>query len=188
MFNEGSRSLQAAFGTEELADRLATHEARQKLTDSDVGFIARQSMFFLATADPSSGEPLCSYKGGEPGFVRILGPTELAFPDFDGNGTFRSLGNLTLNPRVALLFIDFAEQARTLVEGRASIHRDSPQDRWYGAQLEIRVQVVRAFSSCSRYIHKMALEGVSEYVPQPGVVTPVPSWKLKPQYRDAIDG
>ena len=65
-------------------------------------------MFFLATAD-EHGMPQCSYKGGDPGFVRVVDEHTLAFPSYDGNGMYLSLGNLLVNPQVGILFIDFAQ-------------------------------------------------------------------------------
>ena len=65
-------------------------------TDDDKAFIESLPYFFLATAD-AEGRPDCSFKGGAPGFVRVTGPGELAFPDYDGNGMFKSLGNLLAN-------------------------------------------------------------------------------------------
>lgn len=77
--------------------------------------------FFLATSSPD-GRCDCSYKGGGPGLLRILDSRRFAFPDFEGNGAFMSLGNILLNPRVGCLFIDFADGARLRVNGRATIH------------------------------------------------------------------
>lgn len=79
-------------------------------------------MFFLATAD-AQGRPSCSYKGGEPGFVRVLDEQTLAFPRYDGNGMFLSLGNALENPHVGLLFIDFVRARRLRFNGEASAPR-----------------------------------------------------------------
>ncbi len=75
-------------------------------------------MFFLATAD-SEGWPQCSYKGGEPGFVRVLDETTLAFPSYDGNGMYLSAGNVIVNPAVGLLFVDFEVGTRLRLNGVA---------------------------------------------------------------------
>src|ERR1019366_10301496 len=105
--HEGARRLQDRFDTRRLADRIPELLGREALTVDDRNFVASQPIFILATAD-ADGWPECSYKGGEPGFIRALDATHLAFPSYDGNGMFKSLGNVPVNPHVGLLFISFA--------------------------------------------------------------------------------
>jgi uncharacterized protein len=134
-------------------------------------------MFFLATADVE-GRPDCSYKGGDPGFVRMTGPAELEFPSYDGNGQFRSLGNVRANPAVGLLFIDFESPRRLRVNGHATL-LDDPEAlaRHHGAQLVVRVRAGRIFPNCPRYIHASGGAALSADVPRPGHEPPVPAWK-----------
>ena len=106
LYHEGSRGLQDAFESRRIADRLEARTTHTEFTEGDAGFIEGASFFFLATAD-REGRPDVSFKGGMPGFVRVAGPSELVFPDYDGNGMFKSLGNIAVNPNVALLFINF---------------------------------------------------------------------------------
>ena len=102
-------------------------------------------MFFLATAD-EHGMPQCSYKGGEPGFVRVVDERTLAFPSYDGNGMYLSMGNLLRNPQVGLLFIDFTSPKRLRVNGIASIDEDDPLLAAYAeAQLVVRVHATHVF-------------------------------------------
>ena len=124
-YHAGMRALQDRFDTRRLADRLEEKLAHRVFSDEDRAFIESRSLFFLSTAD-ADGQPDCSYKGGAPGFVRVTGDGELAFPHYDGNGMFRSLGNLLVNPAVALLFVDFERPNRLRVNGRASIADDDP--------------------------------------------------------------
>jgi predicted pyridoxine 5'-phosphate oxidase superfamily flavin-nucleotide-binding protein len=91
LFHSGNRALQDRFGSRNLADRLQGI-ARTAFSEDDRAFIASLPYFFLASAD-AGGRPDCSFKGGPPGFVQVTGPSELAFPDYDGNGMFKSLGN-----------------------------------------------------------------------------------------------
>src|SRR6266581_5891748 len=123
-YHAGMRALQDRFDTRRLADRLEEKLERQAFSGEDRAFIESRPMFFLATAD-GEGRPDCSFKGGAPGFVRVTGEAELAFPSYDGNGMFRSLGNLLVNPAVALLFIDFEHPRRLRVNGSASVDRKS---------------------------------------------------------------
>ncbi len=87
-------------------------------------------MFFLATAD-REGRPQCSYKGGEPGFVRVLDQHTVAFPNYDGNGMYLSMGNLSVNPQVGMLFIDFVSErpSRLRLNGLAHIDEDDERSR-----------------------------------------------------------
>ena len=148
-YHEGSRALQDRFGTRRLADRLdEKFLARGVIDAADRAFIERMDMFFLATADPE-GRPDCSYKGGDPGFVRVLDERTIAFPNYDGNGMYRSLGNVLRNPHVGLLFVDFTAQrpSRLRLNGSASIDDDDPLAADYpGAQFVVRVRGARGVS------------------------------------------
>ena len=181
-YHAGSRELQDRFDTRRLADRLEERNSRDHIGPEDAAFIERMDMFFIATAD-ADGRPQCSYKGGEPGFVRVLDEHTLAFPNYDGNGMYLTWGNAIVNPHVGLLFIDFvdARPSRLRIDGTASVALDDPlADSWPEAQFVVRVRADRVFPNCPRYIHRMALVERSKYVPRPGVRTPVPEWKRGP--------
>jgi predicted pyridoxine 5'-phosphate oxidase superfamily flavin-nucleotide-binding protein len=178
-YHEGSRRLQDAFDTRRLADRLESVTVRDTIDDDDRAFIEAMDMLFIATAD-EQGRPDCSYKGGEPGFVRVLDSRTIAFPAYDGNGMFRSFGNLLVNAEVGLLFISFERQKRLRLNGTASIDPDDPLlGSWPGATLVIRVRAREVFPNCPRYIHKLALVERSRYVPEAGTEPPVPEWKTR---------
>ena len=186
MYHDGMRQLQDARETRRLADRLEQTIVHTAFTDEDRAFIERCSMFFVATAD-HSGRPDCSYKGGLPGFVRVLDERTLAFPDYDGNGMYRSWGNLLVNPHVGLLFLDFENPKRVRVNGPAQISADDPLRAEYpGSVFIIRVTAEKIFPACPRYIHKMQLVEFSTYVPQPDYTPPVPAWKTFEVFRDAL--
>jgi len=180
------RELQRRFDTLRLADRLEEKLARRDFSDEDRAFIESRALFFLATAD-GEGRPDCSFKGGAPGFVRITCESELAFPSYDGNGMFRSLGNVLVNPAVALLFIDFERPRRLRVNGRASVASDDPLlASFAGAQLVVRVRAERIFPNCPRYIHRMTTVEPSPYVPREGYAPPVPKWKRFDEFADVL--
>lgn len=185
LYHEGNRRLQDQFDSRRIADRLEGVTLRQAFSDGDRAFIEGAAFFFLATAD-AEGRPDCSFKGGLPGFVRVTGPGELAFPDYDGNGMFKSLGNILVNPAVALLFIAMAEKpSRLRVNGTATVSRDDPLIAAFtGAQLLIRVQARAIFPNCPRYIP--GPDGPSIYAPRPGVPPVEPAWKSFPEFRDAV--
>lgn len=185
-YHAGSRALQDRFDSRRIADRLEQVTAHAAFTEKDRAFIESCPMFFLATAGPE-GWPDCSYKGGMPGFVRVLDESTLAFPDYDGNGMFRSLGNVVVNPRVGLLFIDFGKPARLRVNGTAGLHADDPLlPEFPGAQLIVRVRAERIFPNCPRYIHKMGLVEHSVYAPAFDRTPPEPEWKRMDEFRDAL--
>ena len=179
-YHDGSRSLQDRFDTRRLADRLDEKFLSRPVIDADDrAFIERMDMFFLATAD-TDGQPQSSYKGGDPGFVRVLDERTVAFPNYDGNGMYLSIGNLLENPHVGMLFIDFvsARPSRLRLNGNASIDgRDELIEQYPGAQFIVRVRATQVFPNCPRYIHRMALVERSRSVPRPDQETPVPDWK-----------
>ncbi len=185
-YHSGSRQLQDQFDSRRIADRLEQVTVHTAFDDEDRDVINACAMFFLATAD-REGRPDCSYKGGAPGFVRVLDEHSLAFPDYDGNGMFRSLGNIAVNPHVGLLFVDFENPSRLRVNGVATLHTDDPLlSEFAGAQLIVRVQAERIFPNCPRYIHTMRLVKYSVYAPTRGRVPPEPDWKQRPQFCDAL--
>jgi uncharacterized protein len=178
LYHTGNRALQDAFDSRRISDRLEEKLTRTAFSPDDKAFIESTIYFFLATAD-ADGRPDSSFKGGPPGFVRVTGPSELAFPDYDGNGMFKSLGNLLVNPNVGLLFIDLHEKPRRLrVNGRATVNRDDPLlATTVGAQMIVRVEARAIFPNCPRYIPKMQLVEPSVYVPKPGSDPVEPAWK-----------
>jgi predicted pyridoxine 5'-phosphate oxidase superfamily flavin-nucleotide-binding protein len=186
MYHDGSRHFQDTFGTRKLADRLVDVVVHAAFTDKDRDFIQSRPLFFLATAD-AEGRPDCSYKGGRAGFVRVVDAHTLAFPSYDGNGMFKSLGNVLVNPHVGLLFIDFESPRRLRVNGRASVHEDDPLlADMVGAQLVVRVHAEAIFPNCPRYIHTMTTIAESVYAPRAGHTPPVPEWKQRPAFRDVL--
>ena len=186
LFHEGNRALQDRFESRKIADRLEEVTTRTAFSESDRAAIENASYFFLATAD-AEGRPDVSFKGGLPGFVRVTGPGEIAFPDYDGNGMFKSLGNVGVNPSVALLFIDFERPRRLRVNGTATVSRDDPlMAATGGAQMIVRVQARAIFPNCPRYIPTMQLVEPSIYAPKAGGAPVEPAWKSFKEFSDAV--
>lgn len=187
MFHQGSRDLQDAFGSRPLADRLVEKLRRSAFTEDDAAFIASVRFFFLATAD-AEGRPDCSYKGGDPGFVRVAAPDLLVFPDYDGNGMFKSLGNIAANPHVGLLFITMEDRPRRLrVNGTARVVLDDPMmAEFEGAQALVRVTPDDIFPNCPRNIPRYALQDASPYIPRCGEARVEPAWKTFEIFADVV--
>ena len=186
MYHDGMRQLQDTRETRALADRLEQVTVRTAFTDEDRAFIQRCPMFFIATAD-ARGHPDCSYKGGLPGFVRVLDDRTLAIPDYDGNGMYRTWGNVLLNPHVGLLFLDFERPKRLRVNGTAQVSEHDPLRTEYpGSVFIVRVTAAKIFPNCPRYIHKMQLLEHSVYAPRPDYTPPAAVWKTFDDFRDSL--
>ena len=187
MYHEAARELQDTFGSRELADRLETHFRRSTFTDEDAEFISSLRFFFLATAD-ANGRPDCSFKGGDPGFVRVMAPDLLVFPDYDGNGMFKSLGNIRANPNIGLLFIAMEDKPKRLrVNGTAESVLDDPLlSQFEGAQGLVRITPVDIFPNCPRNIPRMKMVEKSSYIPRSGVERVEPAWKKYESFADAV--
>ena len=187
LFHDGNRALQDEFGSRALADRLEQRLTRTVFTEDDKRFIEGAIYFFLATAD-ADGRPDCSFKGGAPGFVRVTTASELAFPDYDGNGMFKSLGNIDINPHVGLLFIAMhGKPQRLRVNGAARIERnDALLQEIAGAQLIVRVTAQAIFPNCPRNIPDLELKASSKYVPIAGEPRVEPGWKNFDAFKDVV--
>jgi len=186
IYSSSSRALQDQFDTRRLADRLGEVKVHDRFTPEDRQFIERLDMFFLATVD-AAGQPTCSYKGGDPGFVTVVDEQTLAYPNYDGNGMYLSMGNLAATGHVGMLFIDFELQRRMRVDGTARIVMDDPLlDRYPEAQFVVRVDAKRIYPNCPRYIHKQQLVERSAFVPRASTPTPVPAWKQAPWASDVL--
>ena len=187
LFGPGSRLLQDRFDSRRIADRLEDVNLAHVFSEAQREIIETAPMFFLATAD-RRGRPDVSYKGGMPGFVRVTGPAELAFPDYDGNGMFKSLGAILENPNVGLLFIRWSDKPKRLrILGRASLGECDPlTPEFDSAQQVVRVRAECIFDNCPRYIHHMELQSYSPYTPMSGRNAPIPDWKRNPLFRDAL--
>jgi predicted pyridoxine 5'-phosphate oxidase superfamily flavin-nucleotide-binding protein len=119
-----------------------------------------------------------SYKGGDPGFVRVLDQTTIAFPCYDGNGMWYSMGNLMGNNKVGMLFVNFERPHRLRVQGIATVRDDDPLlADFLEAQMIVRVSVTEIFRNCPRYVHRHKKISASEYVPRAGTETPLAGWK-----------
>jgi len=185
-YSSPSRQLQDQFDTRRLADRARQVIVHERITPADKAFIESVAMFFIATVD-AQGAPQCSYKGGAPGFVRVLDERRLAFPLYDGNGMYLTAGNILASSKVGLLFIDFENARRLRVNGTASVDTADPMlSDYHEAQLIARIEVGEVFVNCPRYVHKAVWVEASPFVPRSGCETPIPDWKRKDTMLDAL--
>ncbi len=177
LFGPAHRSFQDQFDTRRIADLIEGGFVASEIGENDQAFIESRDMFWLSTVD-ENGSPTVSYKGGDAGFVKVVDNKTIAFPSYDGNGMFYSMGNITSSGKVGLLFMDFEKPIRLRVQGVASVSNDDPlMDAYKEAQLVVRVAVTHAFPNCPRYVHRMQRAETSRYVPREDTATPLAGWK-----------
>jgi uncharacterized protein len=186
-YHDGARELQARIGTERLATHIADKYVHSAMGAEHQALVRQADCVYLATAD-AAGRPDCSYKGGLPGFIAVPDDKTIVVPNYDGNGMFRSLGNVIVNPAVGLLFIDFERQLKLRINGDATVST-APEDlsAFPGADAIVTVVITAVFENCPRYLHDRTAGTHSAYCPRPGYVTPHPDWKRKPEYVGIVD-
>ncbi|MBI4934408.1 MAG: pyridoxamine 5'-phosphate oxidase family protein [Actinobacteria bacterium] len=176
-YGEQYRKLQDQFDSRQVADVLAAVIVRPEIDDEAKAFIESRTFFFLSTVS-ADGQPTVSHKGGGPGFVRVIDPTTIVFPSYDGNGMFLSMGNIAGDGRIGLLFMDFERPHRVRAHAHAVVNRDDPMMNEYpGADLIVRATLTDVFVNCPRYITPHTLGEVSKYVPDAHGNAPLPGWK-----------
>lgn len=186
MYGDQHRALQDQFGVRRMADRIENVVVVTEINEETKAFIEARDMFFLSTVD-HHGRPTVSYKGGAPGFVRVVDDKTLAFPSYNGNAMFLSMGNIVGNSQVGLLFIDFEKPHRMRVQGSARVSSADPLiSNWKEAELVVVVTVSEVFQNCPRYVHRYQKVKESRYVPKDACETPVAGWKRIDNLQDVL--
>jgi hypothetical protein len=154
LYGAQQRALQDRFDTRRIADKIEALAIHPELGDMEKAFIESRDMFWLSTID-EQGRPTVSYKGGDPGFVKVLDNRTIVFPLYDGNGMFYSAGNIAGSGAVGMLFMDLEKPNRVRVQGVATISEDDPlKAQFLEAQLMVRVAVTEVWPNCPRYVHR----------------------------------
>ena len=187
LYGQGARALQDAYDTRRLADRLVNVTVNEVIDERTRGFMEAASYFYLATVDPD-GFPDVSYKGGRPGFVSVVDEHRLRFPSYDGNGMYRSLGNIVDTPRIGMLFIRQDDRpGRIRVHGTAEVLTDPAACEGFdGAEAIVEVTIGRTFVNCPRYVHDLSSGELSPFAPAPGYQPPEPEWKQWDTFADVL--
>ncbi|MEM6834246.1 MAG: pyridoxamine 5'-phosphate oxidase family protein [Pseudomonadota bacterium] len=185
-YTESQRAFQKDHDSFKLANAVVDAIVSDDLDDKQTAFVESRDFFFLSTVN-GHGEPSVSYKGGPVGVVRVVSPTQLVFPNYDGNGMFYSMGNTAETGKVGLLFIDFETPNRLRIQGDASISKEPAfVDRFPGANMVVKVDITSVFVNCARYIHKHQRLETSKYVPDEKGEQPFPAWKRIEAIQDAL--
>lgn len=185
-YTDAQRDMQDAFESRPLADALEAAIIADEIDDMQAFVISSRDFFFLSTVT-ASGEPTVSYKGGDVGIVKVVDSKTLAFPMYDGNGMFLSMGNIAATAKIGMLFIDFETPNRIRVQATATLrHDDELLAQWPGAISVVRAQVDEVFVNCARYIHKHTRVSTSPYVPDEDGNQPVPAWKRIDDLQDHL--
>jgi predicted pyridoxine 5'-phosphate oxidase superfamily flavin-nucleotide-binding protein len=185
-YHEGMRALQDRFDGRRVADALSARRRHYYFWEQDRALIEAASFFFIATSYADNVD--CSMRSGVPGFVKITGPGQLEWPEYDGNSMYRTLGNISRNPRVGLLFVAFdGKTYRIRINGQARILDDAASlARHHAAKLVVRVEC-ELYTNCPRAVHDLAGGRLSPYVPREGEsVPPPPEWKSRDYIRDIL--
>jgi len=164
----GEHALQCAWGTQDRARRFYRDQVRDRLVPAMRQFVARMEMVFMATAD-LGGECDATLRTGPAGFIHVLDDTRLVLPEYRGNGVHASLGNITENPHVGLLMVDFVRDliglhvnGRARIVGDAQLRRarpDLPVDGAPGRRAHhwLLVEIEEAYVHCRKHIPRMAI-------------------------------
>ena len=188
LYGDNHRALQEQFDSLRLADAIEKVAMETEVVGPHKDFIESRDMFFLSSVD-HKGRPTVSYKGGDPGFVKVVDNTTVVFPSYDGNGMFLSMGNIRGNPNIGMLFISFEVPHRLRLQGEATLHDDDPaMDLYKEADLIVRVKVSEIFVNCPRYVHKYQKVDPSKYVPRTECATPLAGWKHIDMIQEVLPG
>ena len=186
LYGDNHRAMQMAFDTRSLADRIEMITVKPEVDDMAKGFIESRDMFFLTTID-HMGRPTVSYKGGTPGFVKVVDNNTILFPSYDGNGMYLSMGNISGNTEIGMLFIDFEKPVRLRLQGRADVIVSGPELKMFTeAEMVVKVSVHETWMNCPRYIHRMQKLESSRYAPGVEAETPFCEWKRIDGLQDVV--
>lgn len=186
LYGENHRAMQMAFDTRALADRIEAIAMKPEIDEMAKAFIESRDMFFLTTVD-HKGRPTVSYKGGTPGFIKVVDANTLVFPSYDGNGMYLSMGNIAGNAEIGMLFIDFEKPFRLRLQGRAEVIVSGDEVKMFkDAEMAVKVSVHETWMNCPRYVHRFKKLEPSRYAPGVEEETPFCEWKRIDELQDVV--
>ena len=185
-FHDGMRAFQDTFDGRRTADAIEKNRKHYEFWDDEKQWIESTPYFFIASSFEDYID--CNIKSGDPGFIKVVGPNTIEYPEYDGNSMYRTLGNISESPNVGLLFVKFdGKSTRIRINGKASIHDDAETlARHYGAKVVVRIEC-EIFTNCPRYVPNLLQDKSSGDVPREGQGTPpAPEWKGRDYIRDIL--
>jgi len=162
LFTDSVKAVQTEFGTREIQSRHDGLElTRDQLTQAEATFIASRDGFYMATVN-EEGWPYVQFRGGQPGFLKVLDERTLGYADFQGNRQLISMGNLRHNERASLFLMDYPSQTRLkiMVEAQVLNASERPdllpilEDPGYNAPIErfVILHVIAHDWNCPKHI------------------------------------
>ena len=185
-FHEGMREFQDLFDGRRTAEAIEKHRKHYEFWDDEKDLIRSSKFFFIASS--WKGYIDCNIKSGDPGFVKILEDRIIEYPEYDGNSMYRTAGNISKNPNVALLFVNFDGKSRRIrINGHASIHHDAQSLKLHlGAKFVVRIKC-EIYPNCPRYVPNLDDKELSVHIPREGKGTPpAPEWKERDYIQDIL--
>ena len=160
-FTPAVKAIQQQKGSRSSYARMERSGGWQTTITPDLAeFLADLDMFYLATAT-AAGQPYVQYRGGPPGFLKVIDVQTLGFADFGGNRQYVTLGNLSENPKAFLFLMDYANQRRVklwgtarVVEGDAALEAKLRDPSYPGKVERVILFAVEAWDvNCQQHIH-----------------------------------
>ena len=185
-FHEGMREFQDLFDGRRTADAIEKNRKHYKFWQDEKELIENSKFFFIASS--WNGYIDCNIKSGDPGFIKIIDDNVIEYPEYDGNSMYRTAGNISKNPNVALLFVNFDGKTRRIrINGHASIYRDKASLRkHFGAKFVIRIKC-EIYPNCPRYVPNLENKIPSPHIPREGKGTPPsPEWKQRDYIKNIL--
>ncbi|PCI79711.1 MAG: pyridoxamine 5'-phosphate oxidase [SAR86 cluster bacterium] len=169
MFTESVKAAQKAYGSQEHNENLRQNFGpNDELSAREADFIAKRDSFYLATVSETDW-PYVQHRGGPAGFLKVIGPKQLAYADFRGNTQLVSVGNLTKNDRCSIILMDYANRRRLKLIGHIRVEEASMINKQlldkidlpdYGAVVErvFLIDLVAFDWNCPQHITKRYTE------------------------------
>ncbi|MGD9857382.1 MAG: pyridoxamine 5'-phosphate oxidase family protein [Planctomycetaceae bacterium] len=161
-FTPAVKTIQAEKGSRSAYAKVEQGRGWQTTATPDLAaFLAGLDMFYLGTAS-ASGQPYIQYRGGAPGFLKVLDENTLGFADFGGNRQYVTLGNLSENPSSFIFLMDYVHSRRIKLWGTAKVVEGDQTllERLQDADYPGRIERAILFSieawdvNCPQHIHK----------------------------------
>ena len=134
-FTESVKKAQSRYGTRKAYERMEQSGDRYRLSAREALFIQSRDSFYMASIG-ENGWPYVQFRGGEPGFLKVIDDITLGYTDFRGNGQYITTGNIEANRKVSLILMDYPNQQRLKIWAEASII-EADEDPALREQLEI---------------------------------------------------